>query len=49
MLNHLGFLGFAIGLILLLLYIRVGMELANYIGNKFRKLLARVIGTSKKI
>jgi len=39
MLNHLGILGIIIAFVLFALYIRFFMEIANYIGNKFRQLI----------
>lgn len=39
MLNKLGIMGLIIGLILFIVYIRFWMEVANYIGNIFLKII----------
>lgn len=43
MLKYLGLVGLAIALVLFAIYIRVHMEIANYIGNIFRKFIKYLI------
>lgn len=43
MLNYLGSFGLVIALVLSVIYIRVLMEVANYIGNAFRKFIKYLI------
>ncbi len=47
MLKFLGVLGLAAALILSVIYIRILMEIANYIGGKVRKLITSLIRSYK--
>lgn len=48
MLNYLGLLGLAIALVLSAVYIRVLMNVSNYIGNKFRKFIKYLLQNKKR-